>query len=86
MEYLYIILVAVVVLLIAKFLLKLTPRRIVELAINTLIGILILWLINTFAGGLGINIPINIVTALVAGIFGAPGVIVLAIISYLGWI
>jgi inhibitor of the pro-sigma K processing machinery len=47
------------------------------------IGGLALWLLNIFGGAIGINIGINVVTALVAGILGVPGVILLIILIYL---
>ena len=56
-----------------------------ELVLNVLLGILILWLVNKFGGSIGIpNIPINVITALVVGIFGLPGVIVLILLYYFG--
>ena len=84
MNYLTMILVAIIVLLVAKFVLNLNVRRIIELAINIVLGILILWLLNKFGGGLGISIPINIITALVVGILGIPGVIILVLLNLIG--
>ena len=48
MNYFTMILIAVIVLLVAKFILNLNLRRIIELAINIVLGILILWLLNKF--------------------------------------
>ena len=47
---------------------------------NSIIGAIVLYIIN-FLGF--VYIPINFITALIAGIFGVPGVLVLAIYSML---
>ena len=84
MNYLTMIITAIVVLLIAKFLLHVNVRRLIELIINIILGIVILWLLNKFGGSLGISIPINIITALVVGILGVPGVIILLLLNLIG--
>ena len=84
MEYLYIILIGLVVLAIAKFLLNLKISKLIGLILNIVLGIIVLWLVNTFGGSLGIAIPINIITALVVGLGGLPGVILLIILSVIG--
>ena len=77
MDYLKIALIALVVILIAKFLFNLSGRKLLGIIINAIIGLAILWLINLT--GL-IYLPINIVTCLLVGIFGVPGVILLIIL------
>lgn len=84
MSYLTMILVAIIVLLVAKFILNLNIRRIIELAINIVLGIIVLWLLNKFGGSLGISIPINVITAIVVGILGIPGVIILVLLNLIG--
>ena len=84
MNYLTMILIAIIVLLVAKFVLNLNLKRIIELAINIVLGIIILWLLNKFGGSLGISIPINVITALVVGILGIPGVIILVLLNLIG--
>ncbi len=84
MNYLTMILIAIIVLLVAKFILNLNVKRIIELAINIVLGIIILWLLNKFGGSLGISIPINVITALVVGILGIPGVIILVLLNLIG--
>ena len=84
MNYLTMVLVAVIVLLVAKFILNLNVRRIIELAINIVLGILVLWLLNKFGGGLGISIPINVITAIIVGVLGIPGVIILVLLNLIG--
>jgi inhibitor of the pro-sigma K processing machinery len=85
MHYLYVILVAAVLLLVLKYVFNVSYKTLGELVLNVLLGILILWLVNKFGGSIGIpNIPINVITALVVGIFGLPGVIVLILLYYFG--
>lgn len=85
MHYLYVILVAAVLLLVSKYVFNVSYKTLGELVLNVLLGILILWLVNKFGGSIGIpNIPINVITALVVGIFGLPGVIVLILLYYFG--
>ncbi len=85
MKYLYIILVAIILLLVLKYIFNISLKTIGELALNIVIGILVLWLINKFGGSIGIpNIPINFITALVVGILGLPGVIILILLFYFG--
>ena len=74
----------IVVLLLAKFVFHVNLKRIIELVINILLGIVVLWLINKFGGSLGISIPINIITGLVVGILGLPGVIILLLLNLIG--
>ena len=78
MDYLKIAVIAIIVILLAKFVFKITGKKLVALIVNSLIGLAVLWLINWT--GL-VSIPLNIVTVLVAGIFGAPGVLVLLILA-----
>jgi inhibitor of the pro-sigma K processing machinery len=84
MNYLTIILTAIIVLLLAKFVFHVSLKRIIELVINILLGIVVLWLINKFGGSLGISIPINIITGLVVGVLGLPGVIILLLLNLIG--
>ena len=84
MNYITIILAALVVILVAKFILGFNPKRVLELIINAILGLVILWLLNTFGASLGINIPLNIITALVVGVLGVPGVIILVLLNLSG--
>jgi len=84
MNYLTIIITAIVILLLAKFVFHVNLKRIIELIINVLLGIIVLWLINRFGGSLGINIPVNIITGLVVGVLGLPGVIILLLLNLIG--
>ena len=81
MEYLKIAAIALIVILIAKFLFHLNGKKLVSLIVNAIVGLIILWLINLT--GL-ITLPINIITCLLVGIFGVPGVILLILLVFLG--
>ena len=81
MNYLMILGVALVVILLSKFLFHIEGSKLIGLIINIVIGFAILWLINYT--GL-VSIPVNIITALVVGIFGIPGVVVLILLVVLG--
>ncbi|MBE5812373.1 MAG: pro-sigmaK processing inhibitor BofA [Clostridiales bacterium] len=68
--------------LVAKLLL--IPVKIVwKLAINAIIGGITLLLINFLGGFFGLYIPINIITALITGILGVPGVVMILILQYI---
>jgi inhibitor of the pro-sigma K processing machinery len=71
-------------LLLAKFVFHVNAKRLIELIINIVIGLVVLWLINKFGGSLGIAIPINFITALIVGILGVPGVIILILLNLIG--
>lgn len=46
-------------------------------------GFLCLWLLNSIALFTGISIPVNAVTALIAGFFGVPGMGLLVVLEML---
>ena len=54
-----------------------------KLLVNAVLGGVTLWLLNVFGGAMGINVGINVITALVVGLLGIPGVILLVILNYL---
>lgn len=81
MDYLKIIIIALIVILVAKYVLHLNGKKLKALIINAVVGCLVIWLINWT--GL-VTIPLNIITSLVVGIFGLPGVIVLIILVFCG--
>ena len=49
----------------------------VRLLYNGLVGMVLLWLFNIVGSGFGLELEINVVTALIAGFFGVPGVVFL---------
>lgn len=80
-EYIVLIFAAIAVIIVAK-LLAWPIKKILKLALNVGLGIILIYLVNTFGGSIGITIPFNILTALIAGILGIPGVIVLILIGF----
>lgn len=82
MQYLVFVLAVIAVLVVVKIL-AWPFKKIIKLVINILLGLLIIAVVNTFGEGLGIAIPFNVVTALVAGVLGVPGVIFLILINYI---
>ena len=58
-------------------------RLIFKLLINTIIGFAILFLVNLIGQNFGITIEMNVLHAVIVGIFGIPGVIVLILLQLL---
>ena len=58
-------------------------RFIFKLLINTVLGFVLLWLVNFFGGGLGIALELSLLNALVVGLLGIPGVLLLLAIHFL---
>ena len=68
--------------LIARLLL--VPLKILlRLLYNGLVGGVVLWVVNLVGGYFGLFIPINPITALVAGFLGVPGVVLLVLLQFL---
>lgn len=62
--------------------LMMAPVRLVwKLAVNGLAGLACLWILNLAAGITGLYIPINPITAVVAGALGLPGMALLAVVQ-----
>lgn len=58
-------------------------KKILKLILNILFGIFLIIITNIFGESIGLHIPFNIITAIVAGILGTPGVISLVILNYI---
>ncbi len=80
-QYVVLIFAAIAVVVVAKML-AWPFKKIVKLALNVLGGVILIFLINTFGASIGITIDFNIVTALIAGILGIPGVILLILLGF----
>lgn len=81
MEYAKIVIIALAFLIIIKFILNLNLKKILGLALNALGGFIVLCILN-YTNIL--TIPINLLTSLVVGIFGLPGIIILVILKLNG--
>lgn len=74
------IILLIVAVLVGVFLLKLifgSIKKIIGLVINSIFGVILLMIVNYFGAYFGITVGINILTALLAGILGIPGVILI---------
>jgi inhibitor of the pro-sigma K processing machinery len=59
------------------------PIKLVAILIyNGLLGGVMLWLLNLVGGYVGFHIPINVITAPLAGFLGLPGILLLIILQY----
>ena len=67
---------AIIALIIIVKVLAWPVKKIFKLAINAVIGVVLLFIFNSFgAAWLGFVIPINWITALIVGMLGIPGFI-----------
>lgn len=58
-------------------------KIILRLVVNGFLGGLAILIINLLGQYIGFSIPLNIVSALVAGVLGLPGIILLVILKFL---
>ncbi|GFN35709.1 pro-sigmaK processing inhibitor BofA family protein [Tepidimicrobium xylanilyticum] len=68
---------------IVGILLVIPIRLIVKLIINGVLGGILLLIVNLIGSFIGISIAINPLTAIIVGIFGIPGILLLLIIQYI---
>ncbi|MDD2627440.1 MAG: pro-sigmaK processing inhibitor BofA family protein [Clostridia bacterium] len=83
MEYLVFIGAVLALLIIVKFL-AWPIKKIVKLFINIALGVLLLLVANWIGNFFNFHIAINWISALVVGILGLPGVIVLVVLKLMG--
>ena len=79
LQYILIALAAIVVVSLVLKLLKFSFKTIIKIVINAVIGVAAMFLLNLIPG---VNMLIEWWTALITGLFGIPGVIVVLIISF----
>ena len=60
----------------------LNQKIIAALLANTLLGFLALWAVNATAGVTGIALGINVWNALVIGVLGLPGFVLLLLVQW----
>ena len=78
-QYILIALAAFIALIVVLKLFKVSFRTIVKVAVNAAVGIALIFLLNLIPN---VAIPVNWWTALVSGIFGVPGVLVLLVLNF----
>ena len=84
MDFSAVVVIAAIVLAVVLVLRVLSKpiRFIFKLLINTVLGFLLLWLINFFGGALGIALELSLFNALIVGVLGIPGVLLLLAIHF----
>mgnify|MGYP001623654921 CR=1 FL=1 len=55
-------------------------QKILKLVVNSLLGGLVIYVINLIGANFGFHIGLNIVTSMIVGLLGLPGTIVLILI------
>ena len=74
---------AVIVVIVLVRIISAPIKLIFKLLINTAIGFGILFLINLVGQNFGFQLEMNLLHALIVGIFGIPGVVVLILLQFL---
>ena len=82
MQYITLIFVVIAMIIVAKVF-AWPLKKILKFLLNIGLGLIMILLINVFGENIGLKIPFNIVTALIAGTLGVPGVIVLIVLNYI---
>lgn len=82
MQYLVLVLTIIAVIIIAKIF-TWPLKKIIKLLLNIALGLVMILLVNVFGEGIGLHIPFNIVTAIISGSLGIPGVVALIVINYI---
>lgn len=82
MQYIIFVLCIIAVIIIAKIF-SWPLKKIIKLVINIIVGLIMILLVNVFGDEIDLHIPFNIVTALISGILGVPGVICLIVLHYI---
>lgn len=84
MENFAVLLIPVLVGALLLRLIALPLRLLAKLGLHALCGFLCLWLLNSVSGFTGVYFPVNMVTVLLAGILGVPGIALMALLQLFG--
>jgi len=76
-----IIILCIIGIIITGSIFKISILKILKLIINSILGGILIFLINQIGTSFGIHIGLNIVTSIFVGIFGIPGAILLLLIK-----
>lgn len=82
MQYFIFAVSAIAVIVIAKIF-SWPFKKLLKLALNIILGLILILIVNNVGIKIGLHIPFNVVTAFVSGILGVPGVIGLSILNYI---
>ncbi len=83
MEMLYTILLGAAVIVAIYVLIKIIAspiKKIFKLLLNAVCGLVLLFIANFIGGFFNFAIPVNLLTCIIAGAFGIPGVIFLGVV------
>ncbi len=58
-------------------------KKILKLVFNTIMGGVLIYIINIVGANFGFHIGLNVITSLIVGILGIPGAILLVILQFL---
>lgn len=83
MENLIFFIIAIIAIIVIAKIFAWPFKILINLIVNGIVGAILLYVINFVGGNFGIIIPINGVTALIAGFLGIPGVLFLIIMNYI---
>ncbi|EOD00576.1 pro-sigmaK processing inhibitor BofA family protein [Caldisalinibacter kiritimatiensis] len=75
--------VGILLLFIIGWLILIPLKFIFKLIINGIIGGVVLILLNFIGGFIGIHIGVNPITALIVGVLGVPGILLILIVQYI---
>jgi inhibitor of the pro-sigma K processing machinery len=76
------ILIGVGILFVVLKLLALPMKLIIKLVINGIVGGILIFVVNLIGANFGFMIDLNWITALIVGILGVPGVVIVAILQF----
>lgn len=76
------ILIGVGILFVVLKLLALPMKLIIKLVINGIVGGILIFVVNLIGTNFGFMIDLNWLTALIVGILGVPGVVIVAILQF----
>lgn len=75
-------LIGVAILFVVLKLLALPMKLIIKLVINGVVGAVIIFVVNLIGANFGFTIDLNWITALIVGILGVPGVVIVTILQF----
>lgn len=78
---LFVIIIAIILMMLFFGLLGFSIKAVGKLIINSISGLLLLIVFNLIGGIFGITLNLTFLNALIAGIFGIPGIIVLLLLK-----
>jgi len=56
-------------------------KKILKLILNSFLGAILIWLINVIGTSFGFHIGLNYITAIIVGILGIPGAVLLVLLK-----